>query len=128
MRLEHIPLGGRRPTVWTHKIVERHWQVSTIITSNREPTEMVTTMASRSLARRKQAQRYITGIRQRGSTALGDTPMSRLCRLGLRPFEQLYAGLRTCRRLLAFLLAEQGGFSAESTVNDGRRSALVTDS
>jgi integrase len=30
--------------------------------------------------------------------ALGDTPMSRLCRLGPRPFEQLYAELRTCRR------------------------------
>ncbi|MGH3572900.1 MAG: tyrosine-type recombinase/integrase [Pseudonocardiaceae bacterium] len=30
--------------------------------------------------------------------ALGDTPLSRLCRLGPRPFEQLYAELRTCRR------------------------------
>jgi integrase len=30
--------------------------------------------------------------------ALGDTPISRLCRLGPRPFEQLYAELRTCRR------------------------------
>jgi integrase len=30
--------------------------------------------------------------------ALGDTPISRLCRLGPRPFEQLYAKLRTCRR------------------------------
>jgi integrase len=30
--------------------------------------------------------------------ALGDTPMSRLCRLGPRPFEQLYAELRVCRR------------------------------
>jgi hypothetical protein len=27
--------------------------------------------------------------------ALGDTPISRLCRLGPRPFEQLYAELRT---------------------------------
>lgn len=83
--------------MWTHKIVQRHWQVSTIINSHSEPTEMVTTMASRSPARRK----------QRGSTALGDTPMSRLCRLGLRPFEQLYARLRTCRRLLAFLLNKE---------------------
>ncbi len=30
--------------------------------------------------------------------ALGDTPISRLCRLGPRPFEQLYAELRICRR------------------------------
>jgi integrase len=29
---------------------------------------------------------------------LGDTPVSSLCRLGPRPFEQLYAELRTCRR------------------------------
>jgi integrase len=29
---------------------------------------------------------------------LGDIPISRLCRLGPRPFEQLYAELRTCRR------------------------------
>ncbi|HET9257071.1 MAG TPA: tyrosine-type recombinase/integrase [Pseudonocardiaceae bacterium] len=29
---------------------------------------------------------------------LGDTPISRLCRLGPRPFEQLYAQLRVCRR------------------------------
>jgi integrase len=30
--------------------------------------------------------------------ALGDTPIARLCRLGPRPFEQLYAELWTCRR------------------------------
>ncbi|MGH3999880.1 MAG: site-specific integrase [Pseudonocardiaceae bacterium] len=30
--------------------------------------------------------------------ALGDTAISRLCRLGPRPFEQLYAELRVCRR------------------------------
>jgi integrase len=30
--------------------------------------------------------------------ALGDTSLSRLCRLGPRPFEQLYAELRVCRR------------------------------
>ncbi|MGH3787073.1 MAG: site-specific integrase, partial [Pseudonocardiaceae bacterium] len=29
---------------------------------------------------------------------LGDTPLSRLCRLGPHPFEQLYTELRTCRR------------------------------
>lgn len=28
----------------------------------------------------------------------GDTPLTRLCRLGPRPFEQLYAELRVCRR------------------------------
>jgi hypothetical protein len=30
--------------------------------------------------------------------SLGDTSLSRLCRLGARPFEQLYAELRVCRR------------------------------
>jgi integrase len=30
--------------------------------------------------------------------ALGNTPLAQLCRQGPRPFEQLYAGLRTCRR------------------------------
>ena len=30
--------------------------------------------------------------------ALGDTSLSRLCRVGPRPFEQLYAELRACRR------------------------------
>lgn len=30
--------------------------------------------------------------------ALGDTPISRLCRVGPRPFEQLYADPWTCRR------------------------------
>lgn len=30
--------------------------------------------------------------------ALGDIPIARLCRLGPRPFEQLYAELRACRR------------------------------
>jgi integrase len=30
--------------------------------------------------------------------AFGDTPLTRLCRLGPRPFEQLYAELRVCRR------------------------------
>jgi hypothetical protein len=30
--------------------------------------------------------------------ALGDTPLAQLCRQGPRPFEQLYAQLRVCRR------------------------------
>jgi integrase len=30
--------------------------------------------------------------------ALGATPLAQLCRQGPRPFEQLYAELRTCRR------------------------------
>ncbi|MGH3924658.1 MAG: tyrosine-type recombinase/integrase [Pseudonocardiaceae bacterium] len=30
--------------------------------------------------------------------ALGDTPLAQMCRQGPRPFEQLYAELRTCRR------------------------------
>ena len=56
------------------------------------------------MTRRKQAAKDVTGLRQHGGTyrllidsfirpTLGDMPISRLCRFGPRPFEQLYAEL-----------------------------------